>query len=179
MCLEDNVRVEAEIEMPDRLKSLPTHGGYPVPFLVMRSNDGVPDFRVTDMERWWDSVNKNLCSLCGQPNDYWLYFIGGPISINDTRLFFDPATHHECALYALKVCPYLAGVRDRSERPVKIDNAEIKIHPPEFHNPHKPDSFGLGRTRGYKLVMEQGKQLVKAHPWASVSWWKDGRILHV
>lgn len=101
--------------MTERLKDRPKYGEYVIPYTVVVIN-GVPDFRVTDMERWEECVVGKLCAICGGPLDYWVWYIGGK-NCADSGLYFDLAMHEECCFYAASVCPFLAAGRDYSSRP--------------------------------------------------------------
>jgi hypothetical protein len=118
----------SEITIPDRMRDLKRHGDMAVGYYFewvdaankvtcqSRKPPVKPDFRVVCPARWSECVVKGLCCLCGKPLDPWLYLVSD-IPTADNRLFPDPAMHHECALYAIRVCPFLLGTREhRRER---------------------------------------------------------------
>jgi hypothetical protein len=91
---------------PPALKHLPRdHRGYVVPFFVAWIG-GKPDFRVTDPQKFRRCIADRLCWLCGGPLAKTVAFTIGPMcAINRTSA--EPPSHLECALYAVKVCPFL------------------------------------------------------------------------
>lgn len=100
--------------IPERMKNLPLYGEYPIPHGVVVV-DGVPDFRVSDMDKWWECVRGKLCAICGGPLEYWVWYIGGD-RCAEHGVYFDLAMHEECCFYAASVCPFLAVGRDYSDR---------------------------------------------------------------
>lgn len=95
-----------EVEIPDRLKGFPFYKGMLIHFTVFVGDDGIPDFIVVNENNRLKCMEGRLCALCGQKLEREIVFIGGDKSIKDS-LFLDGPMHHECALYATKVCPYL------------------------------------------------------------------------
>lgn len=93
--------------LPDRFKDLPiSDKGYPVPAFV-EWIDGKPDFRVMRGDFRVKCVKLNLCWLCGQPLGRWKVFTIGPMcGVN--RVTSEPPSHHDCALFAVKACPFLS-----------------------------------------------------------------------
>ena len=94
--------------IPKRLRGRPRVGGLPVPFANQVGPDGRADFRTLDGERRQACLDRNLCGLCGQQLGRPVVLIGSPADV-ELCLFFDPAMHEECALYAVAACPYLAN----------------------------------------------------------------------
>jgi hypothetical protein len=80
--------------------------GYPVPFFVPYVN-GKPNFRFTDHEKIWESVESNRCGVCGKKlyKDY-SYIITGVIGMGN-RVSSDAAMHRVCAEFALVSCPHM------------------------------------------------------------------------
>lgn len=108
------------VPIPDRMLARPRDArrGVPIPWVQYVDAAGEPDFRIIDEEKKLACYHRRLCGLCGRPLDYWIVFIGGPLSVKN-RLFADPAMHPECADYAIAVCPYLVHSRARySQRPL-------------------------------------------------------------
>ena len=143
------------MELPDRMKALPQYKGFPVPFTAfMKKEPGVlmdvPDFKITDMDKWARCVTGSLCAICGQKLDYWIWFIGGP-QCRDTRLFFDLGMHEACARFAAATCPYLAHGHDHAQA--------SHVRPAELF---------LFRTRGYALVKVDTAYYVQAEPFKEV-----------
>src|SRR6266403_923711 len=96
----------AAIAMPARMRALPVdHRGFPVPYFVGWV-DGVPDHRTADPKKMKRCVEEGRCWLCGEPLGKWLACVIGPMcAIN--RNTSEPASHKDCALYAVKACPFL------------------------------------------------------------------------
>lgn len=155
--------------MPQALRQRPRSpsGQLPIPYTVPVI-DGVPDFRVSDGEKWLECVTRGLCPLCGEEIKGNFWFVGGPLC-HENRLFLDPGMHRDCAEYALQVCPFLASPKGHyanlGQRP-----------PPEgftvfpIVGPTRPDVFMLGRARSYRV----SGALILADRWLEVVWWRDG-----
>ena len=95
-------------QQPKKLARRPQFRGMPVPFTAMIDKNGVPDFKTTDTRQWYKCAKEDLCGLCGRPNKKGaVVFIGGGVC-KETLCFFDPGMHAACAIYALRVCPFLA-----------------------------------------------------------------------
>src|SRR6266849_8195457 len=113
--------------IPDHLSHLPVWHELPVPFTVMWI-DGVPDFRIVDHEKKHRCVMERLCAICGK-RMYTFWFVGGPLSLEESNLFMDPAQHEQCARYAIQTCPFLNGTRTKS-------NTAQPIPPEAGRDPH-------------------------------------------
>lgn len=96
--------------MPQRLAARPQWRGFPIPFTTLIDQDGKPNFKVTDIAAWHICVDESRCALCGDPLDYWVYYMGSKEHV-EIEQFFDMAMHEECARYAAEVCPYIATGR--------------------------------------------------------------------
>lgn len=86
--------------------------GYPVPWFV-KWYDGKPDFRVVDHERFIQAVRHSRCFICGNPLGRFATFVGGPMAILQ-MVSAEPPTHHACAEFAVRACPFL--ILPRSKR---------------------------------------------------------------
>ena len=72
-------------------------------------------------------MDDRLCGVCGRGLDYWIAFIGGP-ACQKNRLFKDPAMHPQCAEYAARICPFIAGSKTKySSRPLP-EGADLAVH---------------------------------------------------
>lgn len=154
--------------LPDRMKALPQYKGFPIPFTTfMKKEPGipvdVPDFKITDMDKWARCVAGSLCAICGQTLSYWIWFIGGP-ACRDNRLFFDLGMHEECARFAAATCPYLAYGHDHQKNPVLPEGTHVD----EQASNIRPAELFLFRTRGYVLVKVGTAYYVKAEPFKEV-----------
>lgn len=130
----------------------------------------MPDFTATDHDAYLRVVRNKLCGLCGEPLDYYMVFIGGPLS-NANRAFLDAPMHLECAEYAVRTCPYLAmrmeGFVTRSHR------AGSREMTPGLATA-RPDRFGLCVTRGFKLATRNGSVYLHADKPVRVEWYENG-----
>jgi len=97
--------------MPPRIAQLPRDArGYPIPWNVLRGNDGAPIFTVNDDRRAWQALRQELCPICGERLGKWRWFVGGPRSAFDEHgWYLDLPGHQECMQFALATCPYLAA----------------------------------------------------------------------
>lgn len=106
----------AHIEMPARIASLPRdHRGYPVPWFVVwfdpnerpvARGEGVPDFRVVMPGALQAAIN-GACWICGGKIGRNQTFVIGPMcAVN--RNSAEPPSHHECADYSARACPFLS-----------------------------------------------------------------------
>jgi hypothetical protein len=151
-------------EVPQRLKANKTFKGYVVPYSVLIGDDGTPDFKVTDMEKWVEVLSQRKCALCGQLLDYWLYFLGGPQSCANST-FFDPAMHKECMEYAIEVCPYMHG-KDYSEHLKEHPHVTLSTHPVA----DSPDKMGIYKCRRYRYSIQDS--VIFAGPAVSITYFE-------
>lgn len=92
--------------LPERIKKLPLHRGYPVPWFVAII-DGVADFRVIGENKIAIAHNKKLCWVCGERLGSFLTFLVGPMcAVN--RISSEPPSHRDCAEFAAVACPFLS-----------------------------------------------------------------------
>lgn len=102
------------IEIPKRMRQRPRQAGLPIPYVNMTGPQGA-DFRTLDGAARLECAARNLCGLCGQPLKGTVVLIGSEEDLA-IRRWFDPPMHEECALYAVKACPFLANAdRDYSK----------------------------------------------------------------
>jgi hypothetical protein len=101
--------------IPKRLKLRPHWRGLPIPYVAMIGGDGRPDFRVTDEVKRRSVMLNRCCQLCGQPLGKYIFFTGGTEAAA-ANAYFEPAAHLDCLIYAMQVCPFIAG---------KIEHADL------------------------------------------------------
>lgn len=107
------------LTMPGNIRRLPVSPlGWPVPYFVTWFKDGkqcedgegggTPDFRVIDPRKIGEVLRKNKCWVCGTQRSavYHAFVIGPMCSI--TKTISEPPSHRDCAIYAARVCPFLA-----------------------------------------------------------------------
>ena len=155
--------------MPEAIRVLPRdERGLPIPYAQLRL-DGRPDFRSLDAERAARCVNERLCGICGRSLDYWIAFIGGP-SCRTNRLFKDPAMHPECAEYAARACPFIAGSKTKySTRPLpEGEGLAVHVDPNMADHERRPVDMFTFTTRRYRPVRKHGETYIEASPWVNV-----------
>lgn len=111
----------AEIEMPPQIADLPrSRQGFPVPWFVAHI-DGEPEFRVIRANGVELAAKFGLCWICGHELGMTASYVAGPMcGINRTSA--EPPSHHPCADYAARACPFLARPRAvRRERVPGVD----------------------------------------------------------
>lgn len=65
-----------------------------------------PEFRLMDRKKLYQAVADNLCWVCGQVLGVHKTFVVGPMcTVN--RVSSEPPSHHECATWSVKGCPFL------------------------------------------------------------------------
>lgn len=96
--------------MPDRIARLDKDPrGYPIPWNVLRGEQGEAFFTVNDDRRAWQALKEQRCPICGEKLGKWKWFAGGPRSAFDEHgWYLDLPMHHDCLRFALQTCPYLA-----------------------------------------------------------------------
>lgn len=161
------------IPMPARVARMRRDSrGYPIPHTVQIDPDGTPDFRVIDPVKWGKAARLRCCGICGEPLGVRMAFVGGPVSMSN-RLFTDLPMHRDCAQYALRACPFLAAPSFAYSRKVPID-ASVNEHVVTT----RPDRFGIGICKGFRLAMLPGGEAVlQAAEFEHVEWWREGAVI--
>ncbi len=165
---------------PDRLRDLPRHGLYPIPYFTLIKPDGRPDFRAHDAHRHSAAMRRGLCGVCGERLPYWIFFLLGPNALRE-RLSYMPAMHEECARYSLRICPFLAlEDHTHSMRPPGAGNVKLVS---DADMPPKPPRCALVRTRRYEIEYPSspstGAEYAAFAPPKAVEWFHyvDGRLV--
>jgi hypothetical protein len=166
---------------PERIRKLPVHRGYPVPWFVEWIKDGElapigegePDFRIMSAARLRESLRVRWrCWVCGERTGAHVAFNVGPMcAINRTSN--EPPSHRECAEWAARNCPFL--VRPHMQR----RDAGL----PE--DAVMDRGIAILRNPGVALVWVTRRPSTKRDPNGgvlfdlgapeSVSWWCEGR----
>ncbi len=154
--------------MPVPVAMLPRDArGFPIPFFAPW-RDGKPVFAVADERKRAQCATQRLCWICGQPLFDRIAFVGGPQAA-ENRSFGDPASHVECAVYAVQVCPFIADPNYRA----RAFSEGTDAVPGQIDA--KPDRTCVYVTHGYKVLrFPNGDWLLRADPATEVQWWKDG-----
>lgn len=158
-------------ELPARIKLLPVHRGFPVPFFVAKV-DGQWDFQIADPEKRRLCINHDLCWICGQPMGVFKTFVMGPVAAMN-RITAEPASHVECAEFAVQACPFMVnpsfqrGSTDREEELMPAGGVMLLTNPGvsalwTSKKPPKP------RSAAPSVVLEVGEPTV-------VRWYVMGR----
>jgi hypothetical protein len=105
---------------------------YPVPWFVQWLKDGKacdygkgePDFRVMDPRKLSIALSRKVCWVCGEPIGTYKAFVIGPMcTIN--RVSSEPPSHHDCALFSVRMCPFLTKPRmRRNEKGMPLQTKE-------------------------------------------------------
>lgn len=177
--------LDAKVPMPDNIRELPyDRRGLPIPYIIHITEDGTPNFIVNDMLKVGECLSKGWCAICGKPLDGDHWAVGGPGSAYDPRgAYLDTPLHHDCAAYALTVCPYLAmpaysGVQGAArERYMErmSEQLSMTLEDPTV-DPDKPKMFVLAELTGLLATLNpQGQVLLTPNrPFGRVEHWKDG-----
>lgn len=170
------------IKIPEKMKNLPLDKrGYPIPYIVLIDNNGVPHFKVNDDEKLRTAAKWKFCAICGtrmKNGDMWV--IGGPGSaFHPAGHYFDTPTHHECGAYALQVCPYLALRNyDGKESTEKIAEKVVKEAGQIFVNhtvdPNRPIIFVYGQITGFHIQRPDAfSQFIRPYrPFVNLEFWR-------
>lgn len=94
--------------IPATCESRPTLGGVVMPWANVELADGSVDFRAQHHNRVEACWRERRCQICGKPIPRPIVFLGGPRQVAALR-FDEPPLHPECAVYASKACPMVAG----------------------------------------------------------------------
>ena len=174
------------VPIPAQMKNLKVDvRGFPIPFVVLIDKLGQPHFKVNDERKSRECIEKKLCHVCGEKlnKDYW--FVGGQVSAFHPQGFFvDGPAHKVCALYALKVCPYLAYTQYKAEEPMEnIEKLTKKLAGITdiggLHNPTQSSKrlpfFVLAQAKRYGVKASITGSLFKPDkPYQQIEYWKDG-----
>ena len=154
--------------MPEHIRGLERdHRGYPIPWFVHRPADGSIDFRVMDPNHMLLSVRNRLCWVCGKPHDEGVVaFIGGPLSTAQ-GIYADPPSHLDCAMFSVKVCPFLA-IPTAKHREANLPGHATVIPGVITQN---PEVFGVLITDDYHFVGVH----IKANPPSAIHWYCGGK----
>jgi hypothetical protein len=120
----------------------------PVPFSAERGEGGRAVFTALDPEHKELIIRHRLCGVCGQPLGYWFVFLGDETSTEPGGFYVDPPMHEDCAVAAIKVCPFIQQERV-PRRPATPE--DVMIAPPgSFEGPKRP--WVMAVIRDFKMV---------------------------
>lgn len=157
--------------LPPRIARLPVdERGWPVPWFVAWQ-DGVPEFRAMDRDKFVRAINERRCWVCGETLGHWLAFPIGPMC-TITRTISEPPSHRDCAQWSIKHCPFLSN----PEMVRRTEGTADYRDPPGFALKRNPGVMALWMTRTFEIfrVPEGGTLITVGEP-NEVTWWREGR----
>jgi hypothetical protein len=135
--------------IPEKMRDLDRDERRKVPIPVMNVNPaGEVNFMTVSNERVIQCGKVGLCGICGNPLDYWIAFVGGPLSAANGA-YTDPPFHVECAEAAMEFCPHLARKVHRRTSDEKMPEGSWKS---EGATEEKPAQWIIGITRDYRMI---------------------------
>ena len=174
-----------DVPMPARMRHLRRdHRGFAIPYFVAWLDDkqrevvppnGTPDFRILSPSRMFLCKRDKLCWLCGGKLGRYQVFAIGPMCAA-TRTTMEPPGHYECALYGVKVCPFLSRPKMRRN---DVDMPEGHWAP-GLTIDRNPGVTALWVTRGYTTFRAEhhgaGRgELIRVGDPERVEWYREGR----
>jgi hypothetical protein len=148
--------------IPERMDKLPKFKGIPIPFTTLIDDKGVPHFKLTN-DNVWVSKRDGLCSMCGQPLDYWKAFMVSEEEA-ESRTVWENPQHEECLRYAFNVCPWLYYSKAKYTNAEDIKAVEgyqiFDAHPNRMESKERPKRLGIYICNNYKNVIVQKRYRV-------------------
>ena len=158
------------IPLPSRMARRPVdRRGFPVPWFVAKIN-GEWDFRAIRPDGMVEAYRKRLCWLCGEKLGRFMAFVIGPMcAIN--RVSSEPPSHRECAIYAVRACPFLTKPNmRRNEKDLPGGNVA------GIHLDHNPGVSLIWICRGYRPIKTITGTLFEIGPPNETHFYSKGRI---
>jgi hypothetical protein len=159
--------------LPERMRRLPLdHRGYVVPWFVPWVN-GIAEFRAMDPEKFVQAVKQRLCWVCGEPLGRFKTFTLGPMC-TITRTSSEPPSHHECATYSARNCPFLT--RPRMVRREDAFTESLKENGAGIMLDRNPGVTALWTTHRYTVFPDpQQRPLIEVGDPTKVEWYVEKR----
>jgi hypothetical protein len=171
------------IEMPERIAKLPRDSrGYPIPYNIVRGNDGTPMFTINDSRKHMECLLGNLCPLCGEVLGRWKWFVGGPLSaFHPKGAYIDLPGHSQCERFALQTCPYLAAPRYLGRVDVihgeKLPPSTVLVD--DTMIPERPEFFVAVASRHVEIQADPESPLLPyvrpVRPLLGYEFWQHGK----
>lgn len=169
--------------MPARIKRLPVHRGYPVPWFVvwldetgkvpLVRGDGTPDFRIIAPGAVAQAVYGSRCWVCGEKMGRHKAFVIGPMcAVNRTSA--EPPSHRDCAEWSARACPFLSRphmVRREAGLPDEASSEKL----PGVALFRNPKAAGVWITPSYKPFDAGNGTLFRMGEPTEVLWFAEGR----
>jgi hypothetical protein len=170
------VRLRPELgALPSRLQRLPIDArGYPVPWFVAWE-DGRPEFRAMDPNKFRRAVRDRLCWVCGDQLGRYVTFVAGPMcGINRTSS--EPPCHGDCAEWSARNCPFLSRPR-MVRREDGLPNLDaLRDNVAGIMLDRNPGVAMLWTTRAYRVFNDgRGNPLLRMGDPTRVEWFAQGR----
>lgn len=167
-----NINIET---LPARMRSLPVDNrGYPVPWFVAWQ-DGKPEFRAMDPDKFVRAVREKLCWACGEKLGVHLCFVAGPMcGINRTSS--EPPSHLECGRWSAKNCPFLSNPRMVRREDEQINNQQLRDNASGIALTRNPGVAMLWITRQYEVFHAGKGPLIQMGEPERVEWFCRGRL---
>lgn len=167
----------AGLSMPSSIAALPiTPTGFPVPWFA-DVRDGVADLRVIRPRGIEIALREARCWICGRSLGTNLSFVVGPMCVV-SRISSEPPSHHACAEFAAKACPFLANPKTRrNDNDLPLDTvpaAGIMLL-------HNPGVTAIYTTRSFKALRPGTKHgssdgiLLTMGGLVMIEWFAEGR----
>lgn len=161
----------ADIHMPPRMARRPiSPKGFPVPWFA-RWENGVPDFVNIHPSRTREAIERECCWLCGERLGTYKAFTIGPMCCVN-RISAEPPEHFDCALYAVKACPFLKNPNAKRNTAAAIGTAE---HTPGIMIQDNPGVIAIWITTNYKVMIVENGFLFRLGAPTEVHFFKEGR----
>ena len=110
------------------------------------------------------------CAICGQTMGTRVAFVGGPLCIQN-HLFTDAGMHRDCAVYALRVCPFIAALVVGYRKSHDPSTTQAMEHV----STDRPERFGLAICKTYQPALLNSQTYVLiAGEYESLQWWVHG-----
>jgi hypothetical protein len=160
------------------MQALPRDGrGYPIPAVVYRDTSGHAHFTVNDDRLVDQALREDRCPTCWGRLTRGRWFVGGPMSaLHPDGVFADPPMHRACAIYALRVCPYMAAPRYARSREaaVALQAAGLTHGIQAGGDGQRPDLFVLAMATGQSVSDRIPPVVRPRKPYRQIEYWRAG-----
>lgn len=156
--------------LPENMKGLRIHNGYPVPWFVPLVN-GVPDPRLADRNKLHMALKQMRCWVCGKRLLPPYTFVIGPMCVVN-RTTAEPANHYECAEFSAKACPFLTKPHMKRRGCTE----EIREDLPGMAIMRNPGVTALYTSERFSTFADgKGGRLIDVGEALHVKWFAEGR----
>ncbi|WP_083959019.1 hypothetical protein [Herbidospora mongoliensis] len=129
---------------------------------------GQPDHRIVGPGKLQDAIRFGCCWLCGGPLGSYRAFVIGPMcAVN--RVTSEPPSHRDCALYAVRACPFLTTPHmTRREVEDGVDPAGVMLR-------RNPGAAVVWVTRSFERHRIENGLLFQIGNPTETRWFTEGR----